>query len=33
VVGFTRWIEQEFGQEPALQVARQEIADLAQTLG
>jgi len=32
VVGFTRWVEQEFGQEPAVQAARQEVAELAETL-
>jgi hypothetical protein len=32
IVGFTRWVEQEFGQEPAVQTARQEITHLAETL-
>ncbi|OUJ75305.1 hypothetical protein [Hymenobacter crusticola] len=33
IVGFTRWVEKEFGQEPAVQTARQEITELAETLG
>jgi len=32
IVGFTRWVEHEFGQEPAIQSARQEITELAETL-